>query len=215
MAHLDLPLDHVRTAADAWAAAIAVHRRRVAAYERLSAAPPPTEEREQPERLASEEPMRRSVSIAAELARQLGVPTIEIKKETGRGLAWVAFRQLGMALTARLTKLSLKQIGRVYGGYVIRPLSSQSGQWRLSSMPPVSTRRRRSSSGFQKRCLFCLLPLPRSAQRTGHMAPQCTTPTANSHTSAGGAKRQMAVDGPAEWRVKKSRPGANRSGYSR
>jgi hypothetical protein len=59
---------------------------------------------------------RRRLSVASELVRQLGVPRAALQKDAGRGLPWVVFRELGMALTAKLTKQSLNEIGRLFGG---------------------------------------------------------------------------------------------------
>jgi hypothetical protein len=118
MPRLEPMPDTCRTASDVRAHAIAVFRRRRATYERLSAEPPPAEEPELPAepQCPAEKPARRRVSVINELARQLGVPRDALQKDAGRGLPWVVFRELGMALTAKLTKQSLNEIGRAYGG---------------------------------------------------------------------------------------------------
>jgi hypothetical protein len=96
----------------------AIQRRRVA-YERLSVEPPAADEPEPDQtvkRPAGEQPIWRRLSVASELVRQLGVPRAALQKDAGRGLPWVVFRELGMALTAKLTKQSLNEIGRLFGG---------------------------------------------------------------------------------------------------
>jgi hypothetical protein len=119
MAFLRSMPDTCRTAADVRAHAIAIFQKRRAAYARLSAAPPPADEPTEsgmPAERPAEGPSRRCVSVINELARQLGVPREALQKDAGRGLPWVVFRELGMALTARLSRQSLNEIGRAYGG---------------------------------------------------------------------------------------------------
>jgi hypothetical protein len=112
---LDLPLDHVNTAAAVWAAAAAVQRRRVAAYVRLPAQP------EAPQRAEPEPPPAPIVlpavpweAIRDEVARQANVECWMLSKSGGRKLRTVALRQLAVALTRRLTRLSLPVIARKF-----------------------------------------------------------------------------------------------------
>jgi hypothetical protein len=119
MPRLDPMPDTCRTAIDVRAHALAVFQKRRAAYERLSTEPSPAEEPAPDptvKRPAGEQPIWRRLSVASELARQLGVPREALQKGAGRGLPWVVFRELGMALAARLSRQSLNEIGRAYGG---------------------------------------------------------------------------------------------------
>jgi hypothetical protein len=85
MPRLDLPTDDVRTSSDAWAAALAAHKKRVAAYERLPAATPPAEPEppaDEPERLAGPT----WIAIRDEVARRAGVSPDSLVRGCGRGM---------------------------------------------------------------------------------------------------------------------------------
>lgn len=124
-----LPIsDHVHTAAQAWAAAVAVQRRRAAGYERITMAkllhepiapivvsalpppPPPLPVAPLPQVLVPA-----WQEIRDEVARQAGVDREVLYRDGGRKLAIVALRHLAVALTRRLTTLSFPAIARRYG----------------------------------------------------------------------------------------------------
>jgi Bacterial dnaA protein helix-turn-helix len=109
MPHLDPMPDACRSAADVWQVARATHRRRVASYEKQQVpefpAPPP----------APIPPKPPWWAIRDEVARQGGVEPHQLDKDGGRKLPIVALRQLSIALTRHLCRLSFPAIGRRYG----------------------------------------------------------------------------------------------------
>jgi hypothetical protein len=109
MPHLEIYDPGVSTAAQVWTAARAAHYRRPAAYEqRRPRLIPPPAPAPMPPRLAW-------TVIHDEVAQQAGVERWTLSKDGGRKLATVSLRQLAVALTRRLTSLSLPAIGRRYG----------------------------------------------------------------------------------------------------
>jgi Bacterial dnaA protein helix-turn-helix len=120
MPQLDPMPDTCRSAADVRARALAVFERRRAAYEKLATEMPPAAELEpvaepeMPAELKRREGMWRP--IWAEVARQTGINPEHIKKgDESRGQPLTSYRQLAIALTCRLTKLSLNTIAVVFG----------------------------------------------------------------------------------------------------
>jgi hypothetical protein len=112
--------DDARTAADVRARAFAVFERRRAAYVKLAVEVPPDEPKEQMESKQPAESERPSgptwEAICKEVARQTGIPGGQLKLGSeGRGQPHVAFKQLAMALTCKLTRLSLKTTARLFG----------------------------------------------------------------------------------------------------
>jgi hypothetical protein len=119
MPRLEISDPGCNCAADVRAKAFLVFEKRRLAYLKLSAEPPPAE----PEQLAEPErsaKVERSAGnwrpIWAEISRQTGVPAEYIKKGgEAHGQPIIAYRQLGISLTLRLTKLGLSGVGRLYG----------------------------------------------------------------------------------------------------
>jgi hypothetical protein len=119
MAHLELPADDVRTAGDVRARALAAHTRRQTIFLAPEPRPrrqllPPAEPRppmpvEPP---ASPRPWR---AVCREISRQAGVPPTWLRKDSHHCAVLIAYRQLSMALTSKLTRLSLNQIAKLYG----------------------------------------------------------------------------------------------------
>jgi hypothetical protein len=108
--------DHVRTAAEVWAAALATHRRRVAAYIRLEAQAPPTDE-PSPVTIEEEAPPPSWRGVISELSRQTGIPASWLRKgDESRGQPITALRQLAMALLVKLGHMSLPAVARMFGG---------------------------------------------------------------------------------------------------
>jgi hypothetical protein len=111
MPQLEIYDPGIRSATDVWSAALAAHRKRVAAYERFSAKPSP-EPLDEPAEQALP-PSRRSV--LAELSRQTGIPPSRLRKgDDSRGQPIVAIRQLGMALLIKLSGMSLPATARIF-----------------------------------------------------------------------------------------------------
>jgi Bacterial dnaA protein helix-turn-helix len=120
MPQLETPIDHVRTAAEVWAAAIATHRRRVSAYERFLATIEPPAKTPQPVEPGPPPAVPKPPSvpwedIRNEVARRARVERGTLLKDGGRKLQTAALRQLALALTRKLTAASFPVIGRLYG----------------------------------------------------------------------------------------------------
>jgi hypothetical protein len=116
MPKLELPADHVRTAADARRAVLAAQRRRAGAMRRevrpaRPAVIPTLRAAAQPVAAKPPDTWR---PINSKLCRQLGIPSAALKKGDMRGQPFVSYRQLTVALHCRLTRMNLAAIGRLY-----------------------------------------------------------------------------------------------------
>jgi hypothetical protein len=173
--------DDVRTAADVRACAFAVFERRRAAYIKLAAeVPKELMESEQP--AESERPSGPTwEAICKEVARQTGIPGGQLKLGSeGRGQPHVAFKQLAMALTCKLTRLSLKTTARLFGLNNHTTSCTRRRRWRRSSTPPDSPRSTPCRSGYRKRCHYSLSRSASSAPITADTARLCAKRTGNS-----------------------------------
>jgi hypothetical protein len=107
----------VSNADDVRARNLAVFNRRKAEYLKrfaeASAAPPPEESKRPADAVKWAQHWR---SVWLEISRQTGIPAEQIKRDDeGRSQPVVAYRQLAIALTHKLTAMPLKAMARIYG----------------------------------------------------------------------------------------------------